>query len=366
MKVSELLESRRRNWQELEAMCDQFQSVTSSNHSIFWFGSPITAVLNPMRFFVRTVGNTAVSMVANRLERRGVHPQHFMRFSSLYRSACADLALADTYQLPPNTVQYLHRLVGRAHNQLYRSRKFQWEHWGEVLLHKVPQTVFHDRCVQFAFLLFWGIFIMAALLAYSENYWPSFAEELVGREQLEQMEEMYKDDLQNDPRQRFAMAGFYIQHNTGIGLKCFAYGLAVVPGIMITAYNAAALGGVFGYMARDGIEGSQNFFEFVTAHGPFELTAIVLAAGAGLRLGLAWIFTGGLTRGDSLRRTAKEAMPVMGCSMVLFFLAALIEGFLSPSELPYWIKATTAVVSSALLMFYFLMLGMPRRAIDAT
>ena len=354
MKVSELLESRRRNWQELEYLCDQLQTAVSAR------------TFNPFSWFAAMRGSDSNAAIAKRMERRGIHPQTFARFSTLYRSACADLALADAYQLPPNTVQYLHRLVGRAHNQLYRSRKFQWESWAEILLHKVPQTIFHDRCVQFAFVLFWGIFILAALLAYSENYWPSFAEDLVGREQLEQMEEMYKDDLQNDPRQRFAMAGFYIQHNTGIGLKCFAYGLAIVPGIMVTAYNAAALGGVFGYMAREGIEGGENFFEFVTAHGPFELTAIVLSAGAGLRLGLGWIFTGGLTRGDSLRRTAKEAMPIMGSAMILFFLAALIEGFLSPSELPYWVKATTAVVSSALLMFYFLMLGMPRRALDAT
>ena len=32
-------------------------------------------------------------------------------------------------------------------------------------------------------------------------------------------------------------------------------------------------------------------------------------------------------------------MPLMGAAMILFFLAALIEGFLSPSSAPYWIKA---------------------------
>jgi uncharacterized membrane protein SpoIIM required for sporulation len=338
MKVSELLDARRKNWQELEALCDQ---------------------------------------LANR-RKKAIGPTALMRFSTLYRAAAADLALADSYQLPPNTVQYLHRLVGRAHNQLYRSRRFQWETWGEILLHKVPQTIFHDRCVQFAFLLFWSVFIISAVLAYSEDYWPEFAEQVVGREQLESMEEMYKDEFQNDPAQRFMMAGFYIRHNTGIGLQCFALGIAVVPGIMVTTYNAAALGTVFGYMARESMDEktSEHFFEFVTAHGPFELTAIVLAAGAGLRLGLGWIFTAGLTRADSLRRTAKDAMPVMGCSMMLFLGAAMIEGFLSPSRLPDWaetewftargIKITVAVVCSLLLMFYFVLLGMPRRSPHAT
>jgi uncharacterized membrane protein SpoIIM required for sporulation len=325
MKVSELLESRRRNWQELESLCDQ---------------------------------------LARRM-RKSLGPTTLARFSSLYRSACADLALADAYQLPPNTVQYLHRLVGRAHNQLYRSRKFDWQSWGDILLYQVPQTVFNDRCVQFAFLLFWGVFILSAALAYSQAYWPGFAEELCGREHLEQMEQSFESSPRNPPQVRFFMAGYYIQHNTGIGLQCFAFGLLVIPGIVVTTFNAAVLGASFGYMARPDVPGGENFFEFVTAHGPFELTAIVLSAGAGLRLGFGWIYTQGLTRGDSLRRTAEEAMPVMGAAIILFFLAALVEGFLSPSDAPYWIKAGTAVLSSALMMFYFVMLGMPRRAIHA-
>jgi uncharacterized membrane protein SpoIIM required for sporulation len=69
----------------------------------------------------------------------------------------------------------------------------------------------------------------------------------------------------------------------------------------------------------------------------------------------------GLRRSASLRKTARETMPVMGAAMILFFLAALIEGFLSPSSAPYWIKAAVAVLSSGLLMAYFVVLGYPRR-----
>jgi len=46
--------------------------------------------------------------------------------------------------------------------------------------------------------------------------------------------------------------------------------------------------------------------------------------------------------------------------MVMFFMAALIEGFLSPSAAPYWLKVFVAIVSSSLLAFYFVVLGFPR------
>jgi uncharacterized membrane protein SpoIIM required for sporulation len=322
MKVSELLEQRRKNWQELEFLCEQAQ---------------------------------------NRRKSR-ISPSNYSRLASLYRAACADLALADSYQLPPNTVDYLHRLVGRAHNQLYRSRNFDLASWTHLLLHVAPQRIFNDRCVQVAFCTFWGVFILSAVIAFSKSIWPNYAEQILGQEMIQQLETMYKEPLRGrDPQVNYQMAAFYIHHNTGIGLKCFALGLAVVPGIFICIYNAAVLGASFGYMARPDVPEGVNFFHFVTAHGPFELTAIVLAAGTGLRLGWSWIFTDGYSRAASLRRTGEYCMPMMGAMMVLFFLAAMIEGFLSPSSAQYWVKASVAILSSGILMFYFVVLGFPRR-----
>lgn len=321
MKVSELLERRRANWRELESLCD---------------GKERDETLS-------------------RAER-------VARFAALYRAVCADLALADAYQLPAQTVEYLHRLVGRAHNRLYRSRHFQMDQWSHKLLRETPQQVFHDRCVQVAFLLFWGAFLLSAVLAYSNELFPEYVEQVVGKEFLQSLESSFSEPIEGrDPTMNYAMAGFYIQHNTGIGLKCFASGLLLIPGLFMCIFNAAFLGAAFGYMARPDVPEGANFFHFVTAHGPFELTAIVLATGAGLRLGWSWVFTGGLTRSASLRRGAAQSMPVIGTMMVLFFLAALIEGFLSPSSAPYPVKAAVAILSSGLLMFYFLVLGFPRR-----
>jgi hypothetical protein len=99
MKVAEILERRRKHWHELERLCIDLKQP---GHRL-----------------------SAPEMV---------------RFATLYRAACADLALADAYHLPQNTVHYLHRLVGRAHNMLYRSRRFNVAEWANILLNDVPQT----------------------------------------------------------------------------------------------------------------------------------------------------------------------------------------------------------------------------------
>jgi uncharacterized membrane protein SpoIIM required for sporulation len=80
-----------------------------------------------------------------------------------------------------------------------------------------------------------------------------------------------------------------------------------------------------------------------------------------MRLGFSLIATGGLSRVASLRKAAFEAMPAAGAAVVLFCLAALIEGFVSPSALPYEAKAAVAVASTALLLIYVVGLGaLPR------
>jgi uncharacterized membrane protein SpoIIM required for sporulation len=316
MKVAQLLESRRQNWNELEQLC---------------------------------------------LRVGGMNAAQSSRFSALYRSVCADLALAESYQLPHNTVQYLHRLTGRAHNKLYRRGQLNLQAVLDVLFQDVPQMIFRDRAVQVAFGIFWGLFILSAVLAYMKDQFPGYAEQMVGADAISQLESSFKDEPNRPLEQNLFMAAMYIWQNTGIGLKVFSWGMLVIPGLFELAFNALYIGAMFGYMARPDVEEGKNFFHFVTAHGPFELTAIVLSAGAGLKLGMSWIAPGRLSRVDSMRKVGREALPIMGAACVMFFLAAMIEGFISPFPiLPFWVKACVSVLSTILLMFYFVVLGFPK------
>lgn len=317
MKVADLLESRRTNWRELEQLCGRMEGRS----------------------------------------RRRMPAATATRFSALYRAACADLALADAYQLPPGTIDYLHQLVARAHNQLYRSQAFNTRAWLHELFVVVPRRLFGDRCLWLAASMFWGVFLLAAAMAYST---PGFSEYVIGKEQMIALEDSFSQPARRGMAEGgnlgSGMAGFYIFNNAGIGLRCFAFGLLFgIGGLYVTVFNAALLGAVFGFMARS--PHAENFYQFVTAHGPFELTAIVLCAAAGMRLGFSLVDTHGLTRIASLRRAAGESMSTLWAAVLLFVLAAIIEAFLSPSLAPYEIKAGVAILCTVLLLFYFFVLG---------
>lgn len=324
MKVADLLAARSQNWAELQALCVKI----------------------------------------NRRSLRSLSPDDINRFAALYRAACADLALADAYHLPPNTVQYLHQLVARAHSQLYRAQRFNLREGLREFFIGTPRRLFQDNALRLAFFLFFGLFFLSYFLAY---HLPDFAESVInagngeGEKTTDAMREMYAQDFSRG-RDWFAsssMAGFYISHNATIGILCFASGILFlgVGGIPMLTYNAIFLGAVFGYM--DTTPQAQNFSEFTTAHGPFELTAIVLSAAAGMRLGFSILNTEGLTRMASLRKCGRETTPVIALAVLLFIGAAFIEGFVSPSGLPYAFKAVVGALCSSLLLVYFVVLGWP-------
>jgi uncharacterized membrane protein SpoIIM required for sporulation len=330
MNVANLLEKRKRQWTELEQLCDSME----------------------------TRGRTGKTGKSHHQGAAGVS-----RFATLYRAACADLALADAYQLPPSTVGYLHRLVARAHNQLYRADSFDPSQWSDVVFRQAPQQIYRDPCVRIATVVFFGLFLLSMMIASNEDAFPDFAQRIVGEPTLAQMEDMYEQPLDAPGDHYMQAAAGYIHHNTGIGLKCFAYGILIIPCLFTLAYNGVFLGTVFGYMSRPDVTGSEHFYEFVTAHGPFELTAIALAAGGGLRLGVGLIYTAGRTRIDSMRENGRQAIPIMAASAMLFVLAAITEGFLSPSPTPYVFKAAWSILSSGMISLYFVVLGFPRESV---
>lgn len=324
MRVIDRLAQRESSWRELEQLLDRFSSRG-------WF---------------RSKARTA----------------DVVRLGELYRAACTDLMLAESHDLPRETVAYLHALVGRAHNVVYRAKGFRFSDLGRALFADAPRQMRSDPALRLAAAVFFGAFLICAALAAAQE---DFATRVVGEEFVDQMDTMYAEPISGAKAHRersdSMMAGFYVLNNTTIGLQCFAYGLILGLGSLYELVsNGIILGTVFGHMARS--PHASNFFTFVTAHSSFELTAIVFAGAAGLRLGYGLIDTKGQTRVASLHREAKRALPTVGASVVLFFLAAFIEGFVSASSLPYAYKAAVAIVSALLLIGYLALGGRSRQA----
>ena len=329
MTITELIASREQDWNALEELVNEFRKPAS-------------------------------------LARRT--PEKTARFAALYRATCSDLALTESYQFPPNVVERLNELVGLAYNCLYRNSVGSKSRVSRLLFEDTPRWILTDPAFWIAAALFW---IPFCACMWTSRYNPSFAEDIVGSDMLQTMKRMYSDTFSDDFIDRIPMAAFYAFHNGGIGFKSFAFGLlGCVPGAYVLLTNSISLGCVFGYMTSPScsIEASKNFYEFTRAHGPFELTALTLAASAGLRIGFGFICTRGYSRFDSVRRHAIMATPTIMVAFALFCAAGMIEAFISPNpmnilveswgiESPLYVKLGVQYLSIGILLFYFVVLG---------
>lgn len=298
--------------------------------------------------------------------RRRVDPDTIARFLQLYRAVCSDLALSKSYNLPYDTVARLNVLVRKAYGSLYRTtHRPNRSFWG-VVLFEAPRWIITDSAFLLSFFLFWGVFLTCQFWAQID---PNFAADVVGRGMLDRLEDMYSVEFDGNVLDSLPSTFGYISHNGGIGLKCFVFGaLGVIPGLWVLVSNAAALGSCFGYMLGDVCPAmaSTRFWEFTRAHGPFELTAIVLAAGAGIRIGWGGVSTCGYGRVEALRRAGVKASPMLFLGLLFFCIAAALEAFVSPNAMEwlddygatsYQVKLAIHWISAFLLCFYFLGLG---------
>lgn len=125
-------------------------------------------------------------------------------------------------------------------------------------------------------------------------------------------------------------------NNLKVLFTAFAGGaVAGLGAFFVLMVNGLMLGSLLVTTAHHGL--ADRLGEFIAAHGPLELSLIMISAGAGLHVGRELIFAGDLPRGDRLRRAGRDAMVVLLGCVPFILLLGVVEGFVSPSEmaLPY-------------------------------
>jgi uncharacterized membrane protein SpoIIM required for sporulation len=120
------------------------------------------------------------------------------------------------------------------------------------------------------------------------------------------------------------------RNNLSVALVGWAGGaLAGIGSLYILFLNGFLLGSVFGITIHYALAG--RLLEFVSAHGPLEITLILVAAGAGLRMGRALIEATDLPRRDMLRTAGRDALVILLGCLPWFVPLGFVEGFVSPA-----------------------------------
>ena len=252
-------------------------------------------------------------------ERLG--PQGALRLGALYREAGADLALARRALPGDPIVDRLEQLVSRARGLVYGAptrrssviRFFARDYWRLVAEKPVALLA--------AFVLLFGPAALSAGWALRD---AGAASGLVPAEfrPATQSERPWSDLT---PGEQAAFTNTVFVNNIEVTLAAFAGGVTL--GLLTAAmliFNGVILGAVGGLMIGAG--NWRGFLELVTGHGVLELSCILVAGAAGLRLGWAIVAPGYRTRGDSARREARKAVAIALGTAPWLVAAGIVEG----------------------------------------
>lgn len=274
----------------------------------------------------------------------------------LYRSASADLALAQRDFPHHETTIFLNNLVGRAHHAVYQGEGVERRQIRDFLSKGFPELFRRNwRYVAVAALLLFGPWGLAQWLTAND---PELVYLLAPGSEATLQSVIEEGKLWIDiPAEESTSAGAFIMtNNIQVAFLAFAGGiLAGLLTIYVLLVNGITLGAIFGFVQAYGL--GPELAEFVVGHGPIELTVICIAGGAGLRLGYAMIVPGLMRRRDAVPQAAREAVGLVAGGALLLIVAGLIEGFISPSNLPWTVKALVGVASGVLTYLYLLFGG---------
>lgn len=294
-------------------------------------------------------------MLADAGTLRGLSKAEVREFGELYRRAASDLAIARAETRDPKLINYLNSLVIRAHGKIYRADAKGANIVWQFLSKDFPQAFRETwRFTAAAFVLFTVFSVLGFILAYTDT---KFADELG----LSPVRYAAQSDMKwwlslNDANQIGSTQ--ILTNNILVAFKAFTYGAFFGIGtIYVLIYNGFIIFATLGVCYQANPAFGNSLVDFMVGHGVIELSCIFIAGGAGLLIGYSMIVPGDLTRTEALKKNGLIAVRLaIGCALLLV-IAGIIEGFLSPSDIPVFIKYGTGIFTGIAMYFYLLTVG---------
>jgi uncharacterized membrane protein SpoIIM required for sporulation len=263
----------------------------------------------------------------------------------LYRQVAADLSVLRQDTTARTYSTHVNQLLARAHHIIYSGRKTSIAGLFRFLRDEYPRIFQNNlRYVAASLIISLACGALGLILTSSS---PEFMRHYLGPRMIATMErhEMWTHSIVSvAPMETSAI----MTNNLSVSFATFAGGITFGLFTLLSLFNNGMLLGVIGAACHHyGM--SLSLWSFVAAHGSLELPSIIIAGGAGLRLGHSMLFPAGYRWKDSVARGGIEATRLVSGIIPLLVIAGCLEGFFSPSQAPVWVKFTVGGMLFTLL-----------------
>lgn len=267
-----------------------------------------------------------------------------------------DLGYAKTFYPHSKVTQYLNGLASRIYLGIYKNKREEGSRLVRFWKTELPLIVYRFRRELIsAFCIFISFAIMAAFSAAHDE---TFVRGILGDRYVEMTEEniakgdpfgVYKNGDQVSMFMGIAL------NNIKVAFVVFVTGIAFGIGTIWFLFGNGVMLGAFQYMFFAKGLGWKSIL-VIWIHGTLEISAIIIAGGAGFILGSSILFPGTRKRLDSLKRGARDGIKLMIGLVPIFIAAAFLEGFITRySSMPQWISISILAGSLSFIIWYFAM-----------
>lgn len=288
---------------------------------------------------------------------RNLSGSELLRLGSLYRRLTADLAFARQRFADPQLNEYLNRLAQRGYSRVYVTRR-GGTRIREFLSYTFPATLRRN----------WKMFLLATAMFYGASIYayfhvlanPDATEIFMSRDFFVMAQERIDSKVavpEVSAEMTSQVSAEVMTNNIRVSMLAYAGGAAAgILTLFVLLMNGLMLGSFAGLFHHAGL--SYTMWTTILPHGVSELTAICLAGAAGLRLAKGALLPGNLRRGDAFVLGAKESVVILGGSIFLLIIAGIIEGFLSFTVAPDWMKWSVTGITALFCLLYLVVLPM--------
>lgn len=265
-----------------------------------------------------------------------------------------DLGYARTFYPQSKVTQYLNGLASRIYLGIYKNKREERSRLITFWTRELPLVVKkYHRELLYSFLIFTTFALMAAFSTAQDQ---TFVRGILGDAYVEMTE---NNIARGDPfgvyksSDRLTMFFTIALNNIKVSFMVFIGGILASLGTIWFLFNNGMMLGSFQafFFLRD--LGWQSIL-VVWIHGTLEISAIIIAGGAGFILGNSILFPKTHNRLDSVKKGARDGMKLMIGLVPVFIAAAFLEGFITRySTMPKALSISILLLSFFFITWYF-------------
>ncbi len=275
--------------------------------------------------------------------------------AGLFIQITDDLAFSQTQYPNSKTTLYLNSLASQVHQNVYKTKKEQKSRFARFWTRELPLVI---KTCHKPMLYSLVIFVASVLIgAFSAANDDTFVRLILGDHYVNMtLENINNDDPMAVYKQTDEASMFLgiTLNNIRVSFLVFLLGVFAPFGTPFLLFRNGIMLGAFQYFFyQKGL--FLTSFLTIWIHGTLEISAIVIAGGAGLVIGNSILFPGTFTRLESFKRGAKKGMKLVVGLVPIFITAGFLESFVTRhTELPIFIKAGIILLSALFISYYFI------------